>query len=137
MDFKTIATALATNSSTAGLSAADVVTIANVLAVEPIRLNTHDDLVAFARTLPAVSEALDAANRILAIKELRSEASKHNPHPDLMTGLWVGLKAATDAVDVLWNEHPDSKVITCEECGRAIKRSTTWVECPHNAHNHG
>lgn len=100
MNFKTIVETLAVNT---GLSAAQVVQVANLLATEdtPKVLRTHADLVALAKTLPEVDAALADSKKILAIKALR-EATRGMLLDSAISngdGVIIGLKAAKDAID--------------------------------------
>lgn len=101
MNFKTIVETLAANTT---LSASRVVEVANLLATEdtPKVLRTHADLVALARTLPGVKDALDDGKKIVAIKVLREETRNLLVDSALLAnpgGEVIGLKAAKDAID--------------------------------------
>lgn len=125
------------------LSFSEYVVIANLFAdPERVVLRTPADVLAFARTLPEVTDEIAAGRKIVAIKALRTASESTDilgetlkARPDAN---YLGLKAAKDACEALAAEITPVRpaYVTCPECHGNLNETTTWSRCPANRHNH-
>ena len=81
------------------MEAADRVYARSPLALPepPADITSHSELVAYAKTVPAVMDYLRDSKKINAIKELR--AAVNDNFPASVADAWGGLKACKDAVE--------------------------------------
>ena len=68
-----------------------------VLSPFPATIASHSELVAYAKTVPAVMDYLRDSKKINAIKELR--AAVNDNFPASVAAAWGGLKQCKDAIE--------------------------------------